>query len=173
MGFINSIPRCYDKGIGGIQEVYTAPWCDVSIYGPDASGYMAVAAADGVTALNSLFVKITPAKFTSDWSDPATGSAENGTVFYAHTLNLVINRTNIITRNALKAMGKKELIFVVVDAKGDNWFLGDANSGLDMLTGGQASGVAAGDRNGATFNFVGNIREPAGIFTDASLASLK
>jgi hypothetical protein len=173
MGFINTIPRCYDKGLGGVEYALFAPWCDVSIYGPDASGYVALAAANGVTALADLFVKVKFAKETSGFAAPATGNAQTGTIFYAHTFNATIARNNVIVRNALKAMGQKEVVIVVKDANGSAWMLGDSKSGLDLTAADMASGAAVGDLSGTTMTFLGNCAEPPAIITDASLAALQ
>ncbi len=87
-----------------------------------------------------------------------TASVENGTVFYAQELSIVLNKLQANTRNEILLLAKNTLMAVVQDANDKYWLLG-RYSGLDVTGGTSATGTAQGDRNGYSLTFTGGEKE--------------
>lgn len=170
MSTLTTIPRDPIKGCGGISYVLLANYNDV-IGTTDESGNTTFVAADGTSALNTLFTKFVMTKETSNWTETGTGSAPQASTFYNQVLTLVFGRNDTIKRNNLKAMGTSELVAVVVERSGNNIALGIDN-GLDMTSSTGTSGTAPGDLNGTTIVLSGNECNPYGIVDNTELANL-
>jgi hypothetical protein len=83
-----------------------------------------------------------------------TRSRDNGTLFSAQGLNIVLNDNTKATRNQLLLMGKNDLFVIVKHTNGDFELFG-ANNGLTMVTAQHATGTTKSDRNGNVVEFMG------------------
>jgi len=145
---------CKDS-IGGIQAVYFAPWEDLGTV-TEASGVVTTLTMDA----GKKFYKYDLVKESSNFAEAVTTNVQNGTVFYAQTLEIILNKLQVNTRNEILLLAKNRLAVIVVDNNGGQWFLGKG-FGLDLTGGGPASGTAFGDRSGYTLTFTGNEKELA------------
>jgi hypothetical protein len=101
-----------------------------------------------------VFYKYDLVKESSNFAEAVNTNVQNGTVFYAQTLEIILNKLQVNTRNEIVLLAKNRLAVIVTDQQGENWFLGITN-GLDLTGGGSASGTAFGDRSGYTLTLKG------------------
>ena len=149
---------CKDS-IGGLKAVYFAAVEDIASWTGSAGNYTAVTMDAGKT-----FFKYDLVKESSNFAEAVNTNVQNGTVFYAQTLEIVLNKLQVNTRNEILLLAKNNLVAIATDSNGFSWVLGFAN-GLDITGGGSATGTAFGDRNGYTLTFTGNEKELAPLFT--------
>jgi len=109
-------------------------------------------------AAGKKFYKYALVKQTSKFEDTLTVSEENGTVFSAQKLTIMLNKMQANTRNEISLLAQNLLVCVAGDRNGKYWFLG-ATNGLVISTIKGETGTKMGDRNGYTLEFDG--AEPA------------
>jgi hypothetical protein len=143
---------CKDS-LGGIKNVYFAPYEDLATV-TIVAGVVTVLTMDAT----KVFYKYDLVKESSNFAEAVNTNVQNGTVFYAQTLEIILNKLQVNTRNEIVLLAKNRLAVIVTDQQGENWFLGITN-GLDLTGGGSASGTAFGDRSGYTLTFTGNEKE--------------
>lgn len=143
---------CKDS-VGGIKAVWFIASDDVSAI-TEASGIVSAITKSG----GKVFYKYELVKNTGSLTETVTASVENGTVFYAQELSIVLNKMQANTRNEILLLAKNNLLAVVQDSNNKYWLLGKDN-GIDITGGTAATGTAQGDRNGYTLTFSGG--EPA------------
>jgi len=149
---------CKDS-IGGLKEVWFAAVEDVASW-TGASGTITAVTMDA----GKYFWKYELVKESSNFAEAVNTNVQNGTVFYAQTLEIILNKLQVNTRNEILLLAKNRLVALVKDNNDTIWVLGYAN-GLDITGGGSATGTAFGDRNGYTLTFTGNEKELAALFT--------
>lgn len=143
---------CKDS-IGGIKAVWFIAAGDVTAVS-EASGVVT-----GITkASGKVFYKYQLVKNSSSLTENVNANIQNGTVFYAQELAIVLNKMQANTRNEILLLAKNNLMAVVQDANDKYWLLGKTN-GLDLTAGSSATGTAQGDRNGYTLTFSGGEKE--------------
>ena len=151
---------CKDS-IGGLTTVYFAPWEDLATV-TQASGVVTTLTMDAT----KVFYKYDLVKESSNFAEAVNTNVANGTVFYTQTLEIILNKLQVNTRNEILLLAKNRLAVIAVDNQGDKWFLG-VSYGLDLTGGGSATGTAFGDRSGYTLTFTGNEKELAPKVTAA------
>lgn len=145
---------CRD-GIGGIKEVYFIETPNVTAI-TEASGVVtAITKATG-----KRFYKYSLIRETSNFDETITGNEQNGTIFFAQTLQIIINKRQTSVRNEILLLSRNNITAVVVDNNGKAWLAG-RELGLVLNGGTASSGTAWGDRNGYTLPFTGNERQLA------------
>lgn len=149
---------CKDS-IGGLKEVYFASVDDVASWTGTNGAYTGVTMDSG-----KYFWKYDLIKESSNFAEAINTNVQNGTVFYATTLEIILNKLQVNTRNEILLLAKNRLVAIAVDNNGSSWILGKEN-GLDITGGGSGSGTAFGDRNGYTLTFTGNEKELAPSFS--------
>lgn len=145
---------CKDS-IGGLKEVYFAAVEDVASWTGTAGTYTDVTMDAG-----KFFWKYDLIKESSNFAEAINTNVQNGTVFYTATLEIILNKLQVNTRNEILLLAKNRLVAIAIDNNGEAWILGKEN-GLDITGGGSGSGTAFGDRNGYTLTFTGNEKELA------------
>jgi len=143
------------EGLGGIKNVWLIAHANVSTV-TEASGVVSAISKSA----GKIFYKYELVKNTGSLTETITSSVENGTVFYAQELSIVLNKLQANTRNEILLLAKNTLMAVVEDANGKYWLLGRLN-GIDVTGGTAATGTAQGDRNGYTLTFTGGEKELA------------
>lgn len=139
---------CKDS-LGGIKAVWFIEHANVSSV-TEASGVVsAITKGSG-----KVFYKYELVRNTSTLTENITASVENGTVFYAQELSVILNKMQASTRNEILLLAKNVLMAVVQDSNGKYWLLGKQN-GIDITGGSSTTGTAQGDRNGYTLTFTG------------------
>lgn len=149
---------CKDS-IGGLKEVYFAAVEDIDTWTGSAGTFSAV-----TMDASKYFWKYDLVKESSNFAEAVNTNVQNGTVFYGQTLEIILNKLQVNTRNEILLLAKNQLVAIVKDNNNAFWILGFAN-GLDITGGGSATGTAFGDRNGYTLTFTGNEKELASLFT--------
>jgi len=145
---------CKDS-VGGLTAVYFAPFEDLATV-TIAAGVVTTLTMDA----SKKFYKYELVKESSNFAEAVNTNVQNGTVFYTQTLEVILNKLQVNTRNEILLLAKNRLAVIATDNNGDNWFLGVAY-GLDLTGGGSATGTAFGDRSGYTLTFTGNEKELA------------
>lgn len=152
------------EGIGGIKNAYFIAFNDVSSI-VEASGVVT-----GLTkATGKRFYKYQLAQETANFSDNLQSNIQNGTLFYEHTLQIILNNRTTAIRNEILLLAKNTVIAVVQDYNDRYWLLGK-QAGLDVSEGGGGSGTARADRNGFTLTFKGMEKELA-VEVNSTVAS--
>ena len=105
-------------------------------------------------AVGKFFYKYDLIKETSSFTETITASVQNGTVFYAQELTVILNKLQANTRNEILLLAQNSLVAIAEDKNGKYWMLGKLG-GLDLTAGTSASGVATGDRSGYELTFSG------------------
>lgn len=141
------------ESVGGIQAIWLIS--NANLY--DASGNSRVTESSGtVTAMTKAsgtrFYKFEVPRGTAVASTNMTGSQENGTVFYTHSLTFPINSRTATVRNIITTLAKNRLTFVTLEMDGVYRMYGKGY-GLMMDSTTNSSGTAPGDRNGAELVF--------------------
>jgi hypothetical protein len=155
---------CKDS-IGGLKAVWFAAIEDIDTWTGSAGTYTAVTMDAG-----KYFWKYDLVKESSNFAEAVNTNVQNGTVFYAQTLEIILNKLQVNTRNEILLLAKNRLVALVQDNNDKTWVLGYDN-GLDITGGGSATGTAFGDRNGYTLTFTGNEKELAALFTGTAPVS--
>lgn len=143
---------CKDSS-GGIVEIYFIEKANVTTV-TEASGVVTAL----TKATGKRFWKYELPKQTGSLTETITGSIENGTVFYASELILIVNKLNVNVRNEIKLLAQNTLMAVVKDNNAKYWLVGK-DRGIDLTTGTSGTGTAFGDRSGYSLTFSGS--EPA------------
>ena len=156
---------CKDS-IGGIKAAWFIATGDVSAV-TEASGVVTAI----TKAAGKVFYKYNLVKNSGTLAENVNASVQNGTVFYAQELTIILNKMQANTRNEILLLAKNNLITIVQDGNDKYWLLGKTN-GLDMTGGGSASGTAQGDRNGYTLTFSGGEAALAPEVTSGIIAGL-
>ena len=96
---------------------------------------------------------------TATVSEAITGSTENGSIFYASTVTLMLNGLSKADQNEIKLLGQtKVVIFAQLNAQlsGKDVIIGlGVTNGMNLNSGTIDSGAAFGDRNGYSLTFTG------------------
>jgi hypothetical protein len=143
---------CKDS-LGGITEVYFIAAADVTST-TEASGVITAL----VKASGKRFYKYELVKGTSQLVENVNANVQNGTIFYAPELTIVLNKLQANTRNEILLLAQNRLVAVAKDNNGAFWYLGKTRA-LDLTAGSAGTGTADGDRSGYTLTFTG--AEPA------------
>ena len=139
---------CKDS-LGGITEVYFIAAADVTST-TEASGVITAL----VKATGKKFYKYELVRGTSQFVENVNANIQNGTVFYAPELTIVLNKLQANTRNEILLLAQNRLVSVAKDNNGKYWYLGKSK-GLDLTGGSAGTGTAEGDRSGYTLIFTG------------------
>lgn len=156
---------CKDS-VGGIKEVYIAEVGTLSSV-TEASGIVSAI----TKATGKRFWKYSLIRDTSNFDQVITVSEQNGTVFYAQTLQIIMNKMQASTRNEIMLLAQNNVAVVAVDNNGVGWLLGK-EFGL-VLSGNSGSGTAWADRNGSTLSFAGNEKQLAPTVAASVIAALE
>lgn len=154
------------ESLGGIKAVWLIAHANVSSV-TEASGVVSAI----TKAAGKVFYKYELVKNTGALTETVTASVENGTVFYAQELSIVLNKLQANTRNEILLLAKNTLMAVVQDANDKYWLVG-RYTGLDVTGGTAATGTAQGDRSGYTLTFTGGEKELAPEVNSGIIAGL-
>jgi hypothetical protein len=156
---------CKDS-LGGIKAMWVINHANVTAV-TEASGIVSAI----TKAAGKVFYKYELVKNTGSLTETITSSVENGTVFYAQELSIVLNKLQANTRNEILLLAQSTLMVVVQDANDKYWLLGKLQ-GLDVTGGTAATGTAQGDRNGYTLTFTGGEKQLAPEVNSGIIAGL-
>ena len=156
---------CKDS-LGGIKAMWLINHANVTAV-TEASGIVSAI----TKAAGKVFYKYELVKNTGSLTETITSSVENGTVFYAQELSVVLNKLQANTRNEILLLAQSTLMAVVQDANDKYWLLGRV-TGVDVTGGTATTGTATGDRNGYTLTFTANEKQLAPEVNSGIIAGL-
>lgn len=156
---------CRDS-VGGLKSVYFIAKADIASV-TEAAGVVTAITKDA----GKVFYKYELVRGTSSMTENITASVENGTVFYAQELSIILNKLEANKRNEILLLAKNNLVAIVEDSNGKYWMLGRLN-GVDITGGNGATGTAHGDRSGYTLTFSGSEKELAPEVQSSIIAGL-
>jgi hypothetical protein len=137
------------ENIGGLKAVFIAEFGNISGV-TEVSGLVT-----GITkAAGKRFYKFEVPRATANTTSNATGSEENGSLFYTHQVVFPLNKRNSTTANVVRTLAQAKLMVVTLDMDGNYRMFGKAN-GLYLASTENGSGTAAGDRNGYNITLTG------------------
>jgi hypothetical protein len=154
------------ESLGGIKAVWLIAHANVSSV-TEASGIVSAI----TKSAGKVFYKYELVKNTGALTETITASVENGTVFYAQEMTVVLNKLQANTRNEILLLAKNTLMAVVQDANDKYWLVG-RYTGLDITGGTAATGTAQGDRSGYSLTFTGGEKELAPEVSSSIIAGL-
>lgn len=156
-----------DVGSGGLKELYLIELENISTVTESSGTLTAITKIAG-----KIFRKYQLVQDTATAEETITGNLQNGTLFYAQKVTLVINKQNVAIRNEILLLAKNRLAIVTVD-NNDTYRLYGWDQGVRLNEGSAATGTAWGDRNGYTLTFSGNQRQLAYFVQASVLATLQ
>jgi len=137
------------ENIGGIKSVYVAEFGNISGV-TEVSGLVT-----GITkATGKRFYKFDIPRAVANTNSNATGSEENGSLFYTHQVVFPLNKRDSTTANVVRTLAKAKLMVVTLDMDG-NYRMYGRNNGLYLASTENGSGTGAGDRNGYNITLTG------------------
>jgi hypothetical protein len=156
---------CRDS-LGGITEVYFLEKPNVTAV-TQASGVISAI----TKSAGKVFRKYELVPGTSSLTENINANVQNGTVYYAQELSIILNKLQANTRNEILLLAKNILVAVVGDNNGKYWYLGKV-SGINITGGSGATGTAQGDRSGYTLTFSAMEQELAPEVSSSIIAGL-
>jgi hypothetical protein len=144
---------------GGIEYVYIASVVAAPATITETAGKVTGISYDGSAVDAADFFKFAVNKQTSSFTEAATASSENGSIFYQQDVNIIFRKLESAKRDIFKLLGQAtNLLVVVKDNNGKFWSAG-ITRGAELTAGSAATGVAYGDLNGYNITLTGY--EPA------------
>ncbi len=156
-----------DKGAGGIKTFWIIEKANITSVTESSGNLTAITKAGG-----KVFRKYQLVIDTSDTVETVTGNRQNGTLFYAQAVKMIINKQQLAVRNELLLMARTDVIIVAQD-NNDTYRLYGRDNGLAALAGTITSGTAWADRNGYEITFTGNEAESAPFVDSTVIATLQ
>ena len=147
-------------GFGGVKKIYFADFGTLGTVTVDADG--TISAFSGSPAFFEFDVK-----GNSSLESTVNSSRENGTTFFAQTINLTLPFLDNATQQELQLIIVSRPHVVVEDYLG-NQFLCGLENGCEVTGGTVVTGAAAGDLYGFTLTLEGQ-EEKAPAFVDAGV----
>lgn len=155
------------ESIGGLKETYIIEKDSISSITEVSGVVTAITKKTG-----KRFWKYSLVRETSNTAENITGSEQNGTLYYAQQVQVVLNKKTASVRNEIMLLAKNNLIIIGVENTGKAFLYGKEN-GLQLNGGTAESGTAWADRNGYTLPFTGNEVALAPEVETSLLASLE
>jgi hypothetical protein len=137
---------CRDS-LGGITEVYFIEFNNVSSVTQASGVISAITKGSG-----KVFRKYELVPGTSSLTENINANVQNGTVYYAQELSIILNKLQANTRNEILLLAKNVLVAIAGDNNGKYWYLGKTH-GINLTGGSGSTGTAQGDRSGYTLTF--------------------
>lgn len=147
---------CRDS-VGGISKIYIATLADYESLGETVSG-------GDITAFSNaplqVFYSYEQLKETSAVTETITASIQNGTVYMAPEVTVVLPKLATATRDEIKLLAQNRVVIMyTTNDETPNTFVVGRTNGLEITAGTAATGTAFGDLQGYTLTFSG--MEPA------------
>ena len=144
---------CRDA-VGGVKNIYLIELENIDSYTESSGTVTAITKVSG-----KVFRKYVMENDVANFNETFTTNRQNGTVYYAQVLQMVINKLRAAVRNEIKLLAQNRLVAVVETMDGSNWLLGKER-GLMLSTGTAASGTAMADRSGYSIDLSADEKEP-------------
>jgi|TARA_Y100000015_G_C2373102_1_gene81089 Flp pilus assembly protein TadG len=155
---------------GGIKNVYFSVYSDFgdTDWSYDSSNAQEIDQIDWNS--KSIYKYVMPLGVAS-LTDTITGSTENGTIFYAPSVNIILNKLTKEDQNQIRLLGQTKVRMLVelnqkLASGHDAILCIGFENGLDLNTGTAETGAAFGDRNGYNLTFTGMESRPMAFLED-------
>lgn len=129
----------------------------------------------GISGSGSFF-KFELFRETSDYTETATVTPENGTVMYDQTINAVFFKLQVSTRNQIRLLASNPNVKIIVETNNvgstSQFILTGENQGHSLITSTGTSGTAMSDRNGYALVFTARENESARFISASSYSEL-
>jgi len=147
---ITAILKGCDNNMGGVKNVYLSPSEFVSGVTVSAGTVTSITMSGAVN-----FVQYEFNKNAANYVEAGTISLENGSTYFATTLNMMIPRREVAKRNSIMliAAGQRPLKIIIEDQNGLFWYMGYANS-ANLTAVGEGSGAAKADGSKYSLTFL-------------------
>jgi hypothetical protein len=161
------IAKTCGVNLGGIKKLYLAN--KESVDTPTVSGgVISTLTMDSGT----VFYEFEFNKNTSSFTEEMASDLANGSEYYNQTITLVIPKREATKRETIALLAyQRDLIAIVTDQNGTNWYFGLEN-GVNLTGNTGGSGTAKADLNGYTLTFTGEEPAQAPTISDAAVASV-
>lgn len=156
-----------DVGAGGLKELYLIELENISSITESSGTVSAITKASG-----KIFRKYQLVQDTATAEESMVGNLQNGTLYYAQKVTMVINKQNVNVRNEILLLAKNRLAIVTKDAN-NTYRLYGWDQGVRLNEGVAATGTAWGDRNGYSLTFAGNQDELARFVDESVISTLQ
>lgn len=164
----NAAAAC--KIIGGVETVYFSNSDNITAVGVTGAGTSDEAINSMTAGATGIFFEFKQIQETSSFTATPNANIQNGSLFYETLLTVVFTDYNPTLRYVIKSLAENNLVAVVKLKTGEYVYLGESG-GLDINGGEGGSGVASGDRNGASLEFRGVEQDPPLTLDSAFVAS--
>jgi hypothetical protein len=166
---LTSILKSCDNNSGGIVKFYVIPADYVTGF-TASTGTLTNITLSGA----SQFVEFEFNRNTGNFDEVPTINLQNGSTFYAQTINLQLARREAAKRQSLLliASGQPDLTVIIKDSNGLYWGFGFGEDKVNLTGGGGGSGTAKADLNGYSLVFTSEASEPAYEVDDTIIAGL-
>ncbi len=155
------------NGAGGVKTFWIIEYDNVSSIG-ESSGLIT-----GITKVpGKVFRKYQLVLETSHTEETITGNRQNGTLFFAQSLTMIINKQQLAVRNEILLMSRG-LVRIIAEDNNNTWRMYGFENGVVSNGGTINSGTAWADRNGYEITFTGNEEEPAPFVDESVIATLQ
>lgn len=160
---------CRDQ-IGGVAEVYVGAYngTSMTIAIGTSSNAGQVTAFGGTTVS---FYTFAVAQETSSFTETGEFSTENGTSFYTHTLELVIQKLSATYGAIVNTLGQGVWRVLVKTNNGEYYLLGFQN-GMRVSAAESGAGKSLGDMSGSKITFQGKEQYVAYQVTSSAALSV-
>ena len=147
----NMLLPCRDS-VGGVAKIYIASLADYVSLDATVSGGDITAFASA----SQVFYQYEQLKETSSVTETINASIQNGTVYYAPEVAVVIPKLDAATRDEIKLLAQNRVVIMYTtnDETANTFVVGHTN-GLEITGGTGATGTAFGDMQGYTLTFSG------------------
>lgn len=155
------------QGAGGVKTFWIIEQDNVTAIG-ESSGLIT-----GITKRSGkIFRKYQLVVETSHTEETITGNRQNGTLFYAQSVTLIVNKQQLAVRNELLLMARTH-VKIIAEDNNNSYRMYGAEHGLAAASGTINSGTAWADRNGYEIAFTGNEEESAPFVDPSVIATLQ
>lgn len=144
---------------GGLKSVYFVNEADATGVTYDVTDTDAITAVAGTPVAFKYDLK-----GTSSFEQAITSSRDNGTTFFAQTLNLTLKKLTIKDHKQIKLLSYGRPQVIVEDNNGNFFYCGLAH-GMEVTGGTIVTGAAMGDLSGYTLVLSGEEPVPANFIT--------
>ena len=156
---------CRD-GIGGVKAIYIVQKDELTSY-TSASGELTDLDLGSGDDIYKYLLK----RGTGGITETITGSSENGTVFFTHSVNIKLHDLTKEDQNELKLLAQQRMVIFAelnqLSAGGKNKIVAmGLDNGMELETATNASGVALGDLSGYDWTFSAQEPNPMQVVAD-------
>ena len=156
---------CRD-GVGGIKAIYLVQHDELTSF-TTASGEL----TDLDLGSGDDIYKYTLKRGTGSITETVNASSENGTVFYTHSVNVILHDLTKEDQNEIKLLAQQRMVIFAelnqLSSGGKNKIIAmGLDNGMELSAGTNQSGASLADLSGYTWTFEGQEPNPMQVVAD-------